>query len=120
MPREQGYTVTIWADGDHENTPAEAIHFGLCHAHKAGFITSWTDAVPGEVAALEADLIRENVAKALHVLDCHDADDEERKAGRAPPEKWADPWLPTGVRQLEKLLARADVFLAALAKARQP
>lgn len=36
-------TVTIFATGDNENTPAEAVHHALMHAHKAGFIDGWSD-----------------------------------------------------------------------------
>jgi len=35
--------VTIYAHGDNENTPAEAVHHALAYAHKAGFIESWSE-----------------------------------------------------------------------------
>lgn len=38
-------TVTIIAQGDNENTPAEAVHHGLEYARKAGFIEAWSDPV---------------------------------------------------------------------------
>ena len=36
-------TVTVFASGDGENTPAEAVHHALAYAHKAGFIDGWSD-----------------------------------------------------------------------------
>jgi hypothetical protein len=36
-------TVTILAQGDSENTPAEAVHHALEYARKAGFIEAWSD-----------------------------------------------------------------------------
>jgi hypothetical protein len=62
----------------------------------------------------------EQIARALHALDCHDANEDCRREKRTPPEKWADPWHPGGIRQLEKLRARARVFLAALRTAPSP
>jgi len=38
-------TVTIIANGDDENTPAEAVHHALEYARKAGFIEAWSDPV---------------------------------------------------------------------------
>jgi hypothetical protein len=38
-------TVTIFATGDNENTPAEAVHHALEYARKAGFIEAWSDPV---------------------------------------------------------------------------
>lgn len=39
-------TVTIYASGDNENTPAEAVHHALAYAHKAGLIEGWSDPIP--------------------------------------------------------------------------
>lgn len=40
-------TVTIFASGDGENTPAEVVHHALTYAHKAGFIEGWGDPIVG-------------------------------------------------------------------------
>lgn len=68
-------------------------------------------------SAARTPLDREAVAKALHTLDCREADEDYRRQGLTPPENWADPWLPTGIRQLEALRRRADIFLATIARA---
>lgn len=60
------------------------------------------------------DALREAVAHALHAVDCEDASEDYRRHKHQPPEKWADPWLPTGIRQLEQLRRQADIFIAAL------
>lgn len=66
--------------------------------------------IGGEIRTID----REAVAHALHAVDCAEAD-RERKLDRLPPvEKWADPWLPSGKRQMDALYRRADVFLSAL------
>jgi hypothetical protein len=44
-------TVTIFASGDSENTPAEAVHHALAYAHKAGFIEGWSDPIPAALRA---------------------------------------------------------------------
>lgn len=45
--RADGVTVTIFARGDNENTPAEAVHHALEYARKAGFIEAWSDVREG-------------------------------------------------------------------------
>lgn len=39
----QAFTVTIWAEGDHENTAAEAVHHALAAANRAGHNIEWSD-----------------------------------------------------------------------------
>lgn len=40
-------TVTVWARGDHENTPEEALHHALRVAQESGRIESWGEPLPG-------------------------------------------------------------------------
>lgn len=63
---------------------------------------------------MTAPSLREAVARALWRKDCERSDAEERRAGRTPPEKWADPWHPSGcgVRQQKGYLEDADAVLA--------
>lgn len=62
--------------------------------------------------ALLSDADVEKIARALHALNCHEADEALRKDGHTPPEKWADPWHPNGKRQLG-ILTRQAAFLIA-------
>jgi hypothetical protein len=61
-----------------------------------------------------AGTTRDEVARAIHAVDCFDANKDRQLEGLPPVEEWADPWLPSGKHQLDGLMRRADVFLAAL------
>lgn len=101
-----GFVVTIFAQGDHENTPAEAIHHGLAHAHEAGFITAWSDAEP--VSALRAKLaIAEKALEpfAAAVDGLHPEFPDDR------PLEWASP--PAGAYR------RARAALTAIREGRE-
>jgi hypothetical protein len=57
-------TVTIIAQGDNENTPAEAVHHGLEYARKAGFIEAWSDPVVHAQSTPDREQIRRTVLRA--------------------------------------------------------
>ena len=75
-------------------------------------------AISAHLAALHEDGMVEQVARELHRIDCDKADADERREGRQPPEKWADPWSPTGggIRQRKAYLRDARRIIAALAQ----
>ncbi|MDE2105507.1 MAG: hypothetical protein KGL39_50235 [Patescibacteria group bacterium] len=59
--------------------------------------------------------LEEAMAKALHADDVAQAN-REREAQQLPPvSNWADPWQPSGIRQLETLRRRAQTVLAEFA-----
>lgn len=64
----------------------------------------------------EDDETVRRVAKALYASDCKRADADEIRAGRKPPEKWADPWHESGcgIRQQKPYLDDARAAIGAL------
>lgn len=64
-------TVTVFASGDNENTPAEAVHHALTYAQKAGFIDGWSDPTP-DLAYISQqpsiDTIRATAADAIRTF----------------------------------------------------
>jgi hypothetical protein len=56
----------------------------------------------------------EVVARALHLIECQEADRERRNNRMPPVERWADPWSTCGSPQLVKLRRQASVIVAAL------
>lgn len=55
------------------------------------------------------------VARAIWRLDCRRGDAEYRSARRQPPEKWADPWEPCGIRQRLSYEREARALIADIA-----
>jgi hypothetical protein len=55
-----------------------------------------------------------SVMRALHAVDCYDAEEECRREGWKIPEKWADPFLPSAKRQFDILERRTKVLINAL------
>ena len=52
-------------------------------------------------------IAKEALARALHQEDCRIADQDRASEGLPPVQKWADPWIPSGVNQLNALLGRS-------------
>ena len=60
------------------------------------------------------DDVIEAMARGLFKRQCERADEDERREGREPPEKWADPWAPHGINQRKLLYAEAEAAYNAL------
>jgi hypothetical protein len=75
-----------------------------------------------QCARAELDQLKsvEAMSRALHALDCHEANEERRREGLPTIKGWADPWLPTGIRQLEILQRRARFIFEQFAAAPLP
>lgn len=68
----QAVTVTVYAHGDNENTPAEAVHHALAYAHKAGFIDCWDEPrAAAAQSAVRARTIEEGADAACRALSEH-------------------------------------------------
>ena len=69
---------------------------------------------------MTTDRAREKVARALWHLECEISNEDEARSGRKP-QKWADPWHPSGcgVRQQKYYLISADAAISAHTKALQ-
>lgn len=56
----------------------------------------------------------EAIARGIHKFDCLCGDEDRRRHGLPPVDRWADPWHPGGARQLAKLRREAAVILSEL------
>jgi len=110
VDREEAITVTIFATGDHENTPAEAVHHGLAYAAKAGFISSWTEAALASQHAGEGEAVAWRIGETGIVFPdprSVAADAGVREEAREKAEHERDPSAPKTLSPVERR-AQAD------------